>query len=115
MTFENASFDHVTAFYSFMYMSKSVQQKVIKEAARVLKKGGKFYIWDANITIAEPEPFLAELEIDANGKKIVTTYGIVKSDAEQNSTYFVELCEDAQLKLMENEEKEGHFYLCFMI
>ena len=37
LAFPDASFDHVTAFYALMYMSKPVQAQAVAEAARVLR------------------------------------------------------------------------------
>lgn len=112
LTFEDASFQHVTAFFSFMYMPHSVQAQAIAQAARVLCPSGMLHIWDAEINSAFPEPFLMELDIDAAGTPIHTTYGIVKEDAAQDAEYFLHLCQNSWLKLTERQEHDGWFYLC---
>ena len=111
LTFEDASFQHITAFFSLMYMPHPVQAQAILEAARVLRPGGTLHIWDAEINSAFPEPFLMELDIDAAGTPVHTTYGIVKEDAAQNSDHFLHLCQDAQLNLESRQEHDGWFYL----
>ena len=111
LTFSNASFSHVTAFFSFMYMARDVQAKAIAETSRVLRLGGSLHIWDGNIISAFPAPFLIELDIDAAGTAVHTTYGIVKEDAAQNADHFLRLCQGTQLKLADRQEHDGWFYL----
>lgn len=113
LTFPDASFQHVTAFFSFMYMPHSVQERAIFEAARVLRPGGRLHIWDTEIVRAYPDPFLVELDIDAAGEHIHTTYGIVDQDAAQDSGRFLRLCQSAGLRLVRRQERDGCFYLCF--
>jgi len=112
LTFEDASFQHVTAFFSFMYMSHIVQAQAIAQAARVLHPGGCLHIWDGKIDSAFPTPFLMELDIDAGGTPVHTTYGTVKKDAAQDAGYFLHLCQNVQLKLTDKQEHDGWFYLC---
>ena len=111
LTFEDASFQHVTAFFSFMYMPHTVQAQAIAQAARVLRPGGTLHIWDAEISSAFPEPFLMELDVDASGTSVHTTYGIVKEDAAQNADHFLRLCQGARLNLENRQEHDGWFYL----
>lgn len=112
LTFEDASFQHVTAFFSFMYMSHTVQARAIAQAARVLRPGGTLHIWDAEIGSAFPDPFLMELDIDAAGTPVHTTYGIVKENAAQNADHFLRLCQGARLNLEDRQDHNGWFYLC---
>lgn len=111
LTFDDASFQHVTAFFSLMYMSRAVQVQAIAQAARVLRPGGALHIWDAEISSAFPDPFLLELDIDAAGTPIHTTYGIVKEDAAQDADYFLHLCQNSHLKLADRQEHTSWFYL----
>ena len=113
LAFPNGSFDNVTFFYSLMYMGKETQKKALGEAARVLKQGKQLVIWDTAIDSAYPEPFLVELEIDANGKRIHTTYGVVKSDGAQDSSRFIDLCREIGLELVEKKETGADFRLFF--
>lgn len=112
LQFEAASFDHVTSFFTLMYMEKDTQKQAVSEAVRVLKPGGQFHIWDTNIESAYPEPFLAELYIDAAGKHIQTTYGIGKLDS-QDMDFFITLCEAHGMTLIEERRKSDFFYLRF--
>ncbi len=114
LSFSDASFDHVTSFYTMMYIHKPQQAEAIREAARVLKDGGQLHIWDADIASAYPDPFLAELDICAAALRLHTTYGIIEPDAKQSSASLCRLCKAAKLTLSEKREYYGHFYLSFI-
>lgn len=113
LAFQDSSFQHVTAFFSFMYMDHTTQAQAISEAARVLRPGGSLHIWDGEIRNAFPAPFLMELDINAAGAAIHTTYGILKENAFQNAEHFIRICRAAHLKLEEKQEHDGWFYLHF--
>lgn len=113
LSFEDESFDHVTFFFSLMYMDGETQQEAIKEAARVVRKGGSVSIWDAEISSAYPNPFLLDLCIDMDGTVIDTTYGIVKRNAAQNAETFLSLCDACGLVLISKERYGSLFSLIF--
>lgn len=113
LDFQAEYFEHITFFYSLMYMDKAVQKKAICEAIRVLCMGGDIHIWDAKINSAYPEPFIVNLDINAAGKQIHTSYGIIKENASQNADTFIGLCLEYGLKLSNNHTGDGHFYLRF--
>lgn len=113
LAFEDGSFQHVTAFFSFMYMARAVQERAISEAVRVLRPGGSLHIWDGAIRSAFPEPFLIELDIDAAGIPVHTAYGVLKEEAAQDAARFIRLCQNANLKLEEKREDKVWFYLRF--
>ena len=58
LEFPDGCFDSVTAFYFLMYLFPEDMGAVFSEAARVLKSGGRMYIWDAVYDCAFPEPHL---------------------------------------------------------
>ena len=113
MTFPDASFDHVTSFYTLMYMTAEQQRMALLEAARVLRPGGTLHIWDAAFPAPYPEPFLAEMDIDAAGTPIRTTYGVIKLDG-QSADSIADMAVDAGLVPAGREEREGHFILRFV-
>ena len=113
MTFPDASFDHVTSFYTLMYMTQEQQRLALLETARVLRPGGMLHIWDAAFPTPYPEPFLAELDIDAASMTICTTYGVIKLDG-QSADSIAALAADAGLVPAGREEKAGHFRLRFV-
>jgi len=110
MTFPDNSFDHVTSFYTLMFMSKAAQQQAICEAARVVKQNGEVHIWDCNINSAYPDPFFAEVEVALPERKIKTTYGVGKLDA-QSFNSIKSMCELAGLTVVETETNSSHFYI----
>lgn len=111
MSFQDATFQNVTSFYTLMFVDKKKHVEVIKECYRVLKIGGSFYIWDTDINAKtdKDNPFLVGLDIDANGKKITTTFGIIKPDAEQGNDYFIQLCSNQGFELVGNNTEGQHF------
>ena len=114
LTFPDCAFQHVTAFFSFMYMSHGTQAQAIFEAARVLRRSGSLHIWDADILTAFPDPVTVDLDIDAAGDIVRTTYGVIDPDAGQNSAHFIALCQAAGLHLADCREWDGVFYLRFV-
>lgn len=94
-----------------MYIEKEYHTKVILEAYRVLGDNGNLHIWDSNINTANP--FLVNLNIDANGTIINTIYGIYKEDAFQNKGYFKLICEEVGFNLINESLDNNQFYLHF--
>ncbi len=113
LRFAPASFDHVTFFFSLLYMDATTQARAIAEAVRVLRPGGSVRIWDAVVQQAYPEPFLIELDIAANGARVHTTYGIVKRDGAQDADTVCAMCEENGLTLRRREAAGGTFALTF--
>ena len=108
LSFSDGSFDNVTFFYTLMYMTKETQRKAIREAARVLKEGGRMCIWDCTILSAYPDPFVVDLDIQIANKKIHTSYGIVKQD-KQSSVSISQLLKDAGLYIISLIAEGGQF------
>ena len=108
LSFSEGSFDNVTFFYTLMYMTKETQRKAIREAARVLKEGGRMCIWDCTILSAYPDPFVVDLDIQIANKKIHTSYGIVKQD-KQSSVSISQLLKDAGLYIISLKAEGGQF------
>ena len=113
MTFPDESFDHVTAFFSFLFIPKADHKQVISEITRVLRPGGTLHIWDCEIASAYPEPFTVELDIDADGVPIHTTYGILEKDCVQTADVMIKACEAAGLRLCSTEQSGTQFHLRF--
>lgn len=114
LAFEAATFDHVTFFYSLMYMARETQAKAVAEAARVLRPGGEMHLWDREIEPTEAPPYLAELDIELAGRSIHTTYGIIKPEPRQDAAGFAAMARAWGLRLAERREEAGHFYLRFV-
>ena len=110
MTFSDDIFDHVTFFYSLMFMSAKAQREGILEAARVVKPGGCIHIWDCDITCAYPEPFCVDILVKLPEEKIKTTYGVGKREP-QSKSQMLELCLEAGFLLQEEQNHDCGFYL----
>ena len=86
---------------------------MISEITRVLRPGGALHIWDSEVASAYPEPFTVELNIDANGVPIHTTYGILEQDCTQTAEGLIALCAHNNLQLTQEERTGNGFYLQF--
>ncbi len=111
LKFEDSIFDNVSLFYTLMYIDKNKHNKVIKEAYRVLKKGGELYIWDTIIN--EANPFLVELNVDIGDSIVNTTYGVYKDNAFQDKDYYKSICEELGFYLIAEYLDNNQFYLHF--
>ena len=112
MAFPPERFDHVTFFYSAMFMSLATLRAAVEESARVLRPGGGLHIWDADIGSGWPEPFTVMLDIDAAGQAVRTTYGVGREEP-QSAAAVRDICLRAGLKPRELRQAEGQFYLRF--
>ncbi len=113
LTFPDNSFDHVTAFYSFLFIPKPDHKQVISEIARVLRPGGALHVWDCEVRSAYPEPFTVELDVDAGGELLHTTYGIMEQDCVQTAEGLIALCEQENLRLTQKQRTDNGFFLQF--
>lgn len=57
LRFADLSFQHVTSFFTLMFMDEATQRAAIREAARVLRHGGRLHIWDATSSLPFRNPF----------------------------------------------------------
>lgn len=112
LKFKDGSFDHVTSFYTLMFMSSEDQKSAVSEAARVLKNGGELHIWDCEIRSAYPEPFCVDVTVQLPDECISTTYGVGKMDS-QDEKSLVKMCLNSGLKLVAKKNSGCGFYLCF--
>lgn len=110
LDYGDGSFDHVTFFYTLMYMPEETQREAIREAARVMKGSGSLHIWDCEIESAYPEPFCTQVEVCLPGERISATYGIVKRDIQSFSS-ISRLCAEAGLTCVETKQNGEYFYL----
>ncbi len=105
LEYESGYFDNATAFFSGMYMSIETFEKVCEEVYRVLKNGGEFWIWDAEIS-ENAGLFIIRLSVTLpNGKKIRTAYGskIMKRSVTEIKQKLLNV--KFQVEVIENQEK----------
>ena len=111
LLFPDNTFDNVTFFFSLMYMSGETQQTAIKEALRVLKPGGRLYVWDTDIRSAYPDPFVIDLDIESESRSIQTTYGILKKET-QDSDKILRYLHNAGVKAERTSKNDALFFIC---
>ena len=111
LEFSSGAFDHVTFFFSLMFMNVQTQLQALAEAVRVLKPGGTLHIWDADIFSAYPAPFCIDLDIQTEEEAIHTTFGCVSDVTNQNAATVTSVCLNQGLVLKKQEADGNRFYL----
>lgn len=113
LSYPDGSFDHVTFFFSLMFMDTETQKRAICEAVRVLRRGGSLHIWDAEIAAAAPSPFFADVDVVVNGALLHTTYGVVNDIVNQTAASVCTICAQCGLRQTVCHAADGQFYLAF--
>jgi len=105
------SFDVCTAFFSLMYIPKSIHQKVFEEVFRVLKDKGRFLIWDVRIpeNIVGYKLFIVHLNVKLPNEEVGTAYG-VRWQA-QSLEHFKEMARLTGFKVTKESSKNEIFHL----
>lgn len=113
LRFLPSSFDVVTSFFSLMYIKNNKHQKVFEEIYKVLRKGGKFHIWDVRIPPKHLDKpiFVLPLEISLPNDRVETGYGIMWEDKEQDLQYFKDLASRTGFKIVDEWSREEIFHL----
>ena len=114
LKFLNETFEMATFFYSLMYMDIASKEKALQEAARVLKTGGLFEIWDTEL----PAPFsqkkavyIANVSVNVNGRIIKTGYGVNIEDKRQTLESICLLAEKSGLTIKKTSIKKTAFHI----
>ena len=105
------SFDVCTAFFSLMYIPKSIHQKVFEEVFRVLKDNGRFLIWDARIpeNAAGHKAFIVHLKVKLPNDEVGTAYGA--GWQAQSPECFKEMARLTGFKVTKESSKNEIFHL----
>ena len=105
------SFDVCTAFFSLMYIPNDKHLKVFKETYRVLKKDGKFLIWDVSIPEkrGDYKAFLVRLKVRLPNEEVEAGYGVKWQ--RQDIEYFKKLAEKTKFKVISEWSTGEIFYL----
>lgn len=113
LQFLDDAFNTATAFFSLMFLKESSDyRKVLDEIFRVLRPGGRFLIWDTNISERPeiPQPSYAVLlTVHVKDLEIETGYG-QPWPAETHDLSFYEMLARETGFRVEGHEAEGHFF-----
>jgi ubiquinone/menaquinone biosynthesis C-methylase UbiE len=115
LKFLDNSFETVTAFCSLMYMNSETKKQVFKEVHRVLRKDGKFLIWDVTVPEKPDEKlkyFVLPLNVKLPHKTIETGFGVPFFAHDKN--YFLQLGKKTGFDVKVQEDINKMFYLEFV-
>jgi SAM-dependent methyltransferase len=116
LKFLDASFETVTAFFSFMYMPPEVREKALKEIDRVLTPAGKFLLWDP-IVPAQKDPkkeyavFRYTFKLPAT--EIKTGYGTPYRPYVRDAAYHIGSAERAGFRVVRRRQQGRTFFIEF--
>ncbi|MCK5585184.1 class I SAM-dependent methyltransferase [Candidatus Bipolaricaulota bacterium] len=113
LQFLDDAFNTVTAFFSLMYLKESSDhRKVFDEAFRVLRPGGRFLIWDTNISERPdvPQPnYAVLLTVRVKDHEIETGYGQPWPKEAHDLSFYETLAQETAFQI-EDRETEGHVF-----
>ena len=114
LKFLDVAFPTVTVFFTFMYMDPADHAKVFEEIRRVLKPGGRLFIWDVIFPEKKTDPrqiyVLYPIHVQLPKTIINTGYG-VRIVEKQGLGHFVDLAKQAGFEVVTQEPHNGWFYL----
>lgn len=105
------TFDVCTAFFSLMYIPVNRHLKVFEEVYEVLKKKGRFLIWDVEIPKMDESfgEFVVLLKIKLPNEEIETGYG--SRWQVQDVGHFRELAKQTEFQVLNSRSQDNIFYL----
>ena len=111
LQFLDETFTVATSFFTMMYIPNDMKPIVLAEVSRVLKKGGKFFIWDTEIPeeICNKKFFVIPLKVVMPSEIVETGYGVKLKKQDLQSLKLLAL--EAGFIINNEETQEHTFYL----
>ncbi len=117
LKFLDGSFMTATAFFSMMYLTdREDQRKVMAEAWRILKAGGRLYLWDVDLSKrpdTDKEVYLVHLRYRIGEETKETGYGMSWPHEPRGPEDYIRLAEEAGFQHLATERIEHIFHLVF--
>ncbi|MDR3701783.1 MAG: class I SAM-dependent methyltransferase [Candidatus Sulfopaludibacter sp.] len=113
LKFLDGSFDTATAFFSLMYMRPEVQRRVFAEVFRVLRREGRWIIWDAEIPLAPEEDTrgpVFRFRFQLPGRVVQTGYGTFWPEKPMDLDYYKRLARETGFEIARAEQQAGAFH-----
>lgn len=114
LKFVDESFDTAAIFFTMMYIDGGDHRKVLEEVGRVLKPGGRVFIWDAVFgprpskeTIAGRVPLVITLP----DREVRTYYGVRWPSEPHGLDYYKRLGKEAGFEIGEDKVVDQWFFL----
>ncbi len=114
LQFLDNSFETATAFFSLMYIPGPDQERVLKEAYRVLRPSGQFLIWDRELPARKDEQEEAVafyLKAVLPDREIETGYGTRWPEKEKDLSHYRKIAEEAGFIIQDQQRFGDLFFL----
>ncbi|MBU1049666.1 methyltransferase domain-containing protein [Candidatus Bipolaricaulota bacterium] len=114
LPFLDNAFDAITAFFFLMYVPAAGRASVLREARRVLRQGGVFHIWDAEIPPRDgrtQQLFVVPVRAELPDRTIQTGYGVRWDGSELSVDAVAQLAQEAGFTVDKITRAGAHFQL----
>ena len=114
LQFLDETFNTATSFFTLMYINGYDHRKVFDEIYRVLRRRGRFLIWDVNLekrSQKDQDIFIIPLVVQLNEEEIRTRYGSRWPLEAHDISYYKRLAKEAGFQILSQEESGQVFFL----